>query len=114
MKERFETERLILRPWNTGDAEELYRYAKDERVGPTAGWPVHTSVENSREIIADVLTAEGTYAVVLKENNLPVGSIGLLLGGASDLVTADTEAEIGYWIGVHIGVKDSFRRPRMF
>ena len=100
MKERFETERLILRHWNNGDAEELYRYAKDERVGPTAGWPVHTSVENSREIIEDVLTAEGTYAVVLKENNLPVGSIGLLLGGASDLVTADTEAEIGYWIGV--------------
>ena len=29
-----------------------------------------------------------------------MGSIGLLLGGASDLVTADTEAEIGYWIGV--------------
>ena len=100
MKERFETERLILRHWNNGDAEELYRYAKDERVGPPAGWPVHTSVENSREIIEKEVLAEGTYAVVLKESNLPVGTIGLLLGGASDLVTADTEAEIGYWIGV--------------
>lgn len=37
-----ETERLILRPWNEGDAESLYKYAKDPEVGPVAGWPVHT------------------------------------------------------------------------
>ena len=36
------------------------------QVGPIAGWPVHTSVENSREIIKNVLSKEGTYAVVLK------------------------------------------------
>ena len=46
-----ETERLILRPWNETDAESLYEYAKDDRVGPIAGWPPHTSVENSREVI---------------------------------------------------------------
>ncbi len=61
-----ETERLILRPWRESDAEALYDYARDERVGPIAGWPVHTSVENSREIIRDVLSAEETYAVVLR------------------------------------------------
>lgn len=32
-----------------------------------AGWPVHTSVENSREIIRDVLSANETYAVCLKK-----------------------------------------------
>ncbi len=42
-----ETERLILRPWEEKDAEECYKYAKDPRVGPIAGWPVHTSVECS-------------------------------------------------------------------
>lgn len=31
------TERLILRPWAETDAEDLYRYAKDDRVGPIAG-----------------------------------------------------------------------------
>ena len=50
----FETDRLILRPWEETDAESLYEYAKDERVGPIAGWPPHTSVENSREIIKTV------------------------------------------------------------
>ena len=60
-----ETERLILRSWEEADAEECYKYAKDPRVGPIAGWPVHTSVENSRRIIRDVLTAPETYALVL-------------------------------------------------
>lgn len=60
-----ETERLILRPWAEADAEALYKYAKDPEVGPIAGWPVHTSVENSREIIREVLSAPETYAVIL-------------------------------------------------
>lgn len=100
MTDRLETDRLILRPWDEADAEYLYNYAKDDRVGPIAGWPVHTSVENSREIIKNVLSKEGTYAVVLKETMLPVGSIGLMAGKDSNLNIPDTEAEIGYWIGV--------------
>lgn len=61
-----ETQRLILRPWRESDAQALYEYAKDPQVGPAAGWPPHTSVENSRKIIRDVLSAPETYAVVLK------------------------------------------------
>jgi len=45
------TERLILRPWREEDAEALYAYASDPEVGFPAGWPSHTTVENSREII---------------------------------------------------------------
>ena len=92
-----ETERLILRPWEEADAEECYRYAKDPRVGPIAGWPVHTGVENSRQIIRDVLTAPETYAIVLRETGLPIGSIGL---HRNDLAEKDDEAELGYWLGV--------------
>lgn len=47
----FVTERLILRPGKASDAESLYQYANDPAVGPIAGWPVHTSVENSLDII---------------------------------------------------------------
>ena len=95
-----ETERLILRPWTSGDAESLYKYASDDRVGPIAGWQPHKSVEESRQIIFDVLSAKETYAVVLKETNEPVGSIGLMIGEKSNLVLAENEGEIGYWIGV--------------
>ena len=95
-----ETERLILRPWEETDAEDLYKYASHPEVGPIAGWAIHTSVDNSRQIICDVLSAPETYAVVLKEVDHPVGSIGLKLGKASNIGIPDTEGEIGAWIGV--------------
>ena len=93
-----ETERLILRPWQEQDAEALYTYASDPEVGPPAGWPPHTSVENSREIIKNVLLKTETYAVCLKDGK-PIGSIGLHLNGSTDMTDRDDECELGYWIG---------------
>ena len=94
-----ETERLMLRPWELDDAEELYEYARDPDVGPIAGWPPHTSIENSREIIRDVLSAPETYAVTLRKTGQLVGCIGLMCGSASDKGIPDDEGEIGYWMG---------------
>lgn len=91
-----ETNRLLLHPWCEDDAENLYIYASDPEVGPPAGWPPHTSVENSREIIRTVLSAPETFAVCLKENGKPIGSIGF---HRNDLAEADDEYELGYWIG---------------
>ena len=91
-----QTDRLILRPWHEDDAAELYRYAKDPEVGPAAGWPVHTSEENSREIIRAVLSAPETYAVCLKESGKAIGSIGL---HRNDIAEDEDEYELGYWIG---------------
>ena len=93
-----QTERLILRPWVEADAAACYEYAKDPHVGPAAGWPVHTSVENSRQVIREVLSAPETYAIVLKESGLPIGSIGLKFH--SDLAETDDEAELGFCLGV--------------
>ena len=96
---RLETKRLILRPWRGADAQSLYTYAKDPRVGPIAGWPPHTSAEESRRIIRDVLSAGEIYAVVLKDGGGPVGSIGLQRGAASNLSLLEREAELGYFWG---------------
>ena len=52
---------------------------------------------NSRQVIRDVLSAPETYAIVLKETGLPVGSIGL---HHNDLAEKEDEAELGYWLGV--------------
>ena len=89
-----ETPRLILRPMTAGDAEDLYEYARDPRVGPDAGWSIHKSLEESREIIASVFSAPNTFGLVLKESGKMIGSAGLvdrhydLLPGPDD--------EIGY------------------
>lgn len=107
------TPRLILRPWVETDAEALYRFARDPLVGPPAGWPPHTSVENSREIIRTVLAARETYAMVLRYDTTdslsgevisagtPVGSVGIMFKGCGSYPhMANTEAEIGYWVAL--------------
>ena len=92
------TTRLILRPWRDRDAEDLYEYAKDPDVGYPAGWPAHTSVENSRQIIRTVLSAPETYAVCLKDGRA-IGSVGLKQKGHTDMTDREDECELGYWIG---------------
>lgn len=96
-----QTERLILRPWREGDAEALYKYAQNPNVGPIAGWPPHTSIENSREIIVTVLSAPENYAVVLKGTAEAIGSIGIMTSRSEihSAKMADNECEIGFWIG---------------
>jgi len=92
-----ETERLLLRPWRDEDAEDLYEYARDPQVGPSAGWMPHVDVEDSRNIIRTVLSAEGTCAVTIKAlGDKGVGSAGVF---PSDAEEAKGEPEIGYWIG---------------
>ena len=101
-----ETKRLLLRPWEESDAESCYRYASDPLVGPAAGWPAHTSVENSREIIRTVLSEPDTFAVILKERpDEPVGSIGVFPTEAPEI---GSEPEIGYWIGRIVSMMSSF------
>ena len=93
-----QTERLILRRWEESDAEDLYEYARDPDVGPSAGWPAHQSVEESRRVIRDALSGAETYAVCLKSDGKPIGSVGLHLKGHTDLTERDDECELGYWI----------------
>ncbi|WP_336579995.1 MULTISPECIES: GNAT family N-acetyltransferase [unclassified Alcaligenes] len=95
-----QTERLILRPWQNSDAEDLYLYANDERVGPIAGWPAHTSVEESAEIIRTVFNMPEVYAVEHRDNGRAVGCIGILIGKNSNFKLSEEEGEIAYWIGV--------------
>ena len=35
-----ETERLILRPWEEKDANDLFQYASNPQIAPIAGQPV--------------------------------------------------------------------------
>ena len=94
------TNRLILRPWQLSDAAALYQYAKDERIGPIAGWPAHKSVEESETIIKTVFMRDEIYAVALKEDNRAIGLIGLSLGADSNFPIGENDAEVSYWIGV--------------
>lgn len=73
MKE-LKTERLFLETWKRKDAKELFEYAKNENVGPHAGWKPHESIRESKEIIKNVFRPNHTWKIVF--NGQTVGSIG--------------------------------------
>ncbi len=93
------TKRLILRPWRESDAEVLYALAKDRRISDAAGWPSHKSVEHSLEVIRTVFSLPENYAVCEKEENVPIGAVGIMIGEISPKDLPNTQGEIGYWMG---------------
>lgn len=93
------TERLILRPWNEGDAESLFEYASDPDVGPPAGWPPHKNIEESMDVIQNVFSGSECYAICEKENGKAIGAVELKLNGHTDMTRRDDECELGYWLG---------------
>jgi len=95
-----ETRRLLLRPFVLHDAEVMYRnWASDDEVTKFLSWPTHRSVAETRAILeqwAGQYPEKNFYnwAIVLKELNEPVGSIGAVkLDDDVGLV------HIGYCIG---------------
>lgn len=91
-----ETERLILRVWKTSDKEDLYEYAKNEAVGPFAGWKPHKSIVESEEIIKMFQNNDDVYALEHRETEKVIGSIGLHLRKPDEAVGHFDQREIGY------------------
>lgn len=71
------TNRLILRPFNEDDLEDFFEYASVEGVGERAGWKHHENIAETTQILEMFIKEKKTFAVVLKENNKVIGSIGI-------------------------------------
>ncbi|RSX56241.1 GNAT family N-acetyltransferase [Bifidobacterium samirii] len=123
MSETIETERLLLRPWRADDraeAESLFGYASDQRIGPLCGWPPHGDVEESMGVIRNVFSVENNWAVTIRDAasagvgvSEPVGCIDLKPmrhfdgnGEPGSMIDeryvryADGNVlEVGYWVG---------------
>lgn len=99
MSNTMTTERLSLRRWTEQDAGILYKYASDPDVGPRAGWPVHRSVEESRDVIRRYFSNDCTWAIVLKATDEPIGCIGYYTHDTSNISIGVDDCEVGYWVG---------------
>ena len=71
------TERLILRPWAIDDLNDFFEYAQNPKVGPNAGWMPHEDKEVSLKILQSFIEKDEVRAVVYKENNKVIGSLGV-------------------------------------
>ncbi len=91
-----ETERLILRPWQEKDLQDLYEYASVPGVGEMAGWNHHRSEEESRRILQSFITGKKTLALELKENGKVIGSLGIERIGNDPHPVEKLGREIGY------------------
>lgn len=72
-----ETEHLILRPWSLDDLDDFYEYASVPGVGEFAGWIPHKNKEESLQILKNFIEKKKTFAIVYKENNKAIGSLGV-------------------------------------
>ncbi|MBE5781735.1 MAG: GNAT family N-acetyltransferase [Clostridiales bacterium] len=72
-----ETDRLILRPWQESDLEDLFAYASVPGVGEMAGWPRHENVETSRKVLAHFMEEKNVFALEEKRTGKVIGSFGL-------------------------------------
>ncbi len=79
-----ETDRLLLRPWKEADLNDFYEYASVDGVGEMAGWKHHDSIEISKKILKSFISQKNVFAIVYKENNKAIGSIGIHKSWAND------------------------------
>lgn len=71
------TDRLILRAWKETDLIDFFEYACVDGVGEMAGWKHHETIEESRRILHNFIAEKNVFAIVFKDNNKVIGSIGL-------------------------------------
>ena len=96
---QIETERLLLRPFQQADLYDFYEYASVDGVGEMAGWKHHENLQTTQEILNDFIAHDKTFAIVLKQNNKVIGSLGVEEYGMVDALTefhAYYGREIGY------------------
>ncbi len=84
---RLETDRLILREWNLSDLNDLFEYASNPDVGPRAGWSPHPNKGESQRILGRFINGKKTFAIIYKENNKVIGSLGVELYDSEDELT---------------------------
>ena len=94
-----ETERLILRPFSQEDLQDFFEYASVEGVGEMAGWHHHENMEKSQQILNMFIEEDKTFAIVYKQNNKVIGSLGVEPYGMEGALTefdGYQGREIGY------------------
>jgi ribosomal-protein-alanine N-acetyltransferase len=91
---RLETDRLVLRPFDAGDAADVFAYASDLEFGRYLGYPIPTSLADVEQFIARAQAGElgeNLWAIMLKPLPTVIGAVQL---DAEDSITMSAHYEI--------------------
>lgn len=91
-----QTERLVLRAFDPNDAVDVYAIGQSETVGRMAGFMPHKSLEDSRKMVHDFISATSVWAIVEKRSGHVIGFISLQKDGARPTQNA---YKTGYALG---------------
>jgi RimJ/RimL family protein N-acetyltransferase len=95
-----ESERLLLRPFNLGEAKLVQKLAGDRLIASTTlniPHPYEDGIAESWISKHEEIFNQGrgvTYAIIIKESNRLIGAMSLMN------MVEKHQAELGYWIGV--------------
>ena len=96
-KNYIETSRLILRRFEETDIDDFFECCQNPNLGNNAGWKPHESKEESLGILKSffIESENNVWAVVLKETDRIIGSIGLVPDPKRE---NPHSGMLGYWL----------------
>lgn len=77
MLREIETARLLLRPFEKSDVDDVFEYAQNPNVGSNAGWQPHKTKRDSKLAVKAFIEGRNVWAMVYKGSNKVIGTIGL-------------------------------------
>jgi len=92
-----ETERLVLRPLQGKDLDDLFEYTQDEETARYVTWNANQAIEQAEQFLNYVLSnyeqgKEAPWAIVWKETGKMIGTIDFI----HLLLDDNKQAELGY------------------
>ena len=100
---KLESDRLLIRPFQLGDEEEIFAFSSDEEVTRYTGDVLRTTLADAKKIITDVWYPDyknygyGRYAVIYKPDNKLIGFNGFKYHPGEDFTDFGYRFLTEYW-----------------
>lgn len=96
--EIIESDRLMLRPFSIDDIEDVYEYAKDDKVTEFLTWESHNDISEAEKVVKGLYMDQlGIYAIELKSEHKCIGCIDLRIDSVNDKGSFGYVMNHSYW-----------------
>jgi len=100
---KLESDRLLIRPFQLGDEEDVFAFSSDEEVTRYTGDKIRTTLADAKKIITDVWYPDykkygyGRYAIIYKPDNKIIGFNGFKYHPDEDFTDFGYRFLSDYW-----------------